>query len=800
MRRAKDGLKSPPTLTGALLYFDFSDAYELLSRQRKRLSEAQCETLDALGPHLARVIAVRNRVAHTRPMEIDDSSFLIDVATELMRGHKDSLVNLDETLARLSQDPSFVLGLTIKLPIDPEGGPRHNLPVPDFDETGFFGRQAELRRIKRAIKGAYPVVSILGDGGIGKTSIALKAAYELLEDPDQQFDAIVWVTAKATILTTNEIRRISGAIESSIGLFASAAAELGGPTGSDPVEEVLAYMENFKILLVLDNLETVLDQRLRDFLLELPLGSKVIITSRIGLGIENPVQLTPMSLDESTKLLRALCRIRGVRQLSGLTQSSVESLAKRMAGHPLYMRWFVAAVQAGRRPEELLASNELMLDFCMSNVYEYLGDEARGAVRSMQVIPGAKNQAELAYLNQFTASQTQAVLLELITTNFVQTSSQPGGQALETTYQLSEFAAQYLDKHHPVDPEERQWLLGQAEALRNLGMRVAADGSTQPYAASTIHVRGHGDFHPAGQLADALANSEVDPKAAISRCNEVQILAPGYFEAWRVEAQIQARLGDHAAAIAAFERALELADSSPALLYHQGDFLLNVVGDCQRALGVLQTAARYDPLSADIAGQIAWCHYAIGDYSSALDAVSHLLEMSSVDRAFRKASCGIALLAGMAGISAAMYVRDFDLAVEYLEASVATIESVERTELVGEPGDLLLALHSQTERLGVVAEGYSAGGAIELRGRLEGLIRDPQVAVTGRKLGIVKSVVADKGYGFIRHGSENYFFHVNHLLDSSHWDLLTEGEFAVFEPVPSHRKGPRAQKVRLVLN
>ena len=136
--------------------------------------------------------------------------------------------NSGQSLDRLSADPSFVLGLTISLPSDPESGPQHNLPVPDFDETGFFGRQNELRRIMKAIKGAYPVVSILGDGGIGKTSIALKAAYELLEDPSQPFDAFVWVTAKATILTPNEIQRINGAIETSLGLIGTAAVELSG--------------------------------------------------------------------------------------------------------------------------------------------------------------------------------------------------------------------------------------------------------------------------------------------------------------------------------------------------------------------------------------------------------------------------------------------------------------------------------------------------------------------------------------------------------------------------------------------
>jgi LuxR family transcriptional regulator, glucitol operon activator len=317
-RRQVDGLLPATSLQGLLPYLDFGDSYEALMSWKGTLPGQLTDALTAINANVGRLVAIRNRVAHTRPMEIDDSAHLLDIAALLMEKGKSHWTALADTLARLRRDPAFVLGLTINLPTDADPAPQHNLPVPDFDETGFFGRKDQLRRIKRAIKGAYPVVSVLGDGGIGKTSIALKAAYELLEDPEQPFEAIIWVTAKATILTPNEIQRINGAIESSLGLFAKAAATLGGSSSGDPVEEVLSYLENFKILLILDNLETVLDVRLREFLLDLPVGSKVIVTSRIGLGIENPIQLDPLTLDDSARLLRALARVRDVAQLKTL--------------------------------------------------------------------------------------------------------------------------------------------------------------------------------------------------------------------------------------------------------------------------------------------------------------------------------------------------------------------------------------------------------------------------------------------------------------------------------------------------
>jgi hypothetical protein len=151
-RRKSDGLAAATSLQGILAYLDFGDSYEALSSKKRNLPNKFAETLKDIAPDVSRLIAVRNRVAHTRPMEVDDSAHLLDMASTLVAGDKRHWSSLSETLARLSKEPAYVLGLTINLPADPVPVPRHNLPIPDFDETGFFGRKEQLRRIKRAIK------------------------------------------------------------------------------------------------------------------------------------------------------------------------------------------------------------------------------------------------------------------------------------------------------------------------------------------------------------------------------------------------------------------------------------------------------------------------------------------------------------------------------------------------------------------------------------------------------------------------------------------------------------------------
>ncbi len=797
-RRQAEGLLLANSLPGLLPYLDFGDSYESLMARKEVLPRGLSIALAAIGPRIPRLIAIRNRVAHTRPMEIDDSAHLLDTASSLLDAGRIRWPSLSETLDRLTQNPSYVLGLTIDLPVDPGTGPQHNLPIPDFDETGFFGRKDQLRRIKKAIKGAYPVVSVLGDGGIGKTSIALKAAYELLEDPEEPFDAVVWVTAKATILTSNEIQRINGAIESSLGLFAHAATELAGSGTEDPVGEVLAYLESFKILLILDNLETVLDRRLRDFLLDLPVGSKVIVTSRIGLGIENPIQLDPLTLDDSARLLRALARVRDVAQLKVLPQDAVEALARKMSGHPAYIRWFVAGVQAGRRPEDLTGNNALLLDFCMSNVYEFLKDDARTVVRSMQVLPGARNQAELAFLNNFSAGRIQAALLELLTTNFVYMSSQASGQTLDTVYQLSEFGKQYLDKRHPVPSAQRNQFLSRSRELRALGSQLTAASSASPYSTDTINVRGFGDVHVARLLREAIRNSGSDPAAALNLCAEAQVLAPSYYEAWRVEAYVRSVMQDHAGALAAYERALELSPDSPAMYFHYGAFLLNEAGDPQRGLDLLQAGARLDPESPALAGNIAWAHYCLGDMVAALDSSRHVLMMKNSNQHEARASLLVAFRSAATGIRDALDGSAYEDAGELLELSVELCEEARVELLTGEVYDRLLQLQELGRELADDAEGYTATKATEYQARLKDRQRcaDPDGLI--RKTGLLKTFKSDKGFGFVTANGTDFFFHYRDLIDYFDWDQLSERVSCAFEPIMASLRGPRAQRVRIL--
>jgi LuxR family transcriptional regulator, glucitol operon activator len=145
----------------------------------------------------------------------------------------------------------------------------HNLPLPDYEDTGFFPRTDLERDLRSKILGRYPVITVLGDGGNGKTALTLQTLYGLLASNDHPFDAFVWVSAKANRLSVGEVERIEGAITTSLGLLTEVADQFE-PGVEAPLALVRRLMEDNRVLLVIDNLETVLDQTLRDMAADVP--------------------------------------------------------------------------------------------------------------------------------------------------------------------------------------------------------------------------------------------------------------------------------------------------------------------------------------------------------------------------------------------------------------------------------------------------------------------------------------------------------------------------------------------------
>lgn len=566
-----------------ILYCDYGDIIQLAKTHKNRIPESLSIQLKKLDSELTELIGTRNRVMHSRPLDYDDLAKTTELCEHLL-SHPSTWPNLKDIKRKLSTEPDYILRLSI--PFESDTSPiSHNLPLPDFDETGFIGRRTTSTNLKKAILGVYPVVTIVGEGGLGKTSLALKVAYELLDQSQGIFDAIIFTSAKTHKLTDNEIQRIKGAINSSVGLIENAARSLGGDV-SRSTNDLIELMSQFRVLLIIDNLETIIDENMRELLERIPAGSKILITTRIRMGaFEFPIQLDPLTSPEATQLLRATAKVRECGRLVAMPDVKLAEYCKKMRNNPLHIKWFVSAVQAGQRPESVLADEKIFLQFCLSNVFNIISDDGRKLVRTILSLGGSYTVAELSFLTSMDQTTLFKAIGELTRTNMFFSISTPTDASFETKYELSQLARAYLSRFYPVSKEEQQRLLQHKQKLISAGEKIRSETGRNPLSSSSIHCRTRSDWVIAKYLRDALAHIRAEEiEKAFDLIEQAKSLTPDFSEVHRIEAFAYARSGNITNAYDSYERALEFAPNSAVTRLLFGGFLLREVSDTEGAI------------------------------------------------------------------------------------------------------------------------------------------------------------------------------------------------------------------------
>lgn len=225
----------------------------------------------------------------------------------------------------------------------------HNLPHLPF----FYGRTEELRKIADALSPKTRTWGALidGPGGIGKTSLAIRAA---LEAPEGQFRQILFVSSKSRKLTADgEVKVTDFVIPGYIEMLNEIARLLKQPDlakspETDRARLVIEALEPAQALLILDNLESLPkdDQnRLFEFLSQLPPGCKAIVTSRRRTDQDaRIIRLAKLEQDDALKLLGDLENDRPL--LKKVSREDRIHLYEETGGNPLLIRW--VAGQLGR--------------------------------------------------------------------------------------------------------------------------------------------------------------------------------------------------------------------------------------------------------------------------------------------------------------------------------------------------------------------------------------------------------------------------------------------------------------------
>ena len=330
----------------------------------------------------------------------------------------------------------------------------NNLPRLQY----FFGREKELQIIDDALATEARTWGVLidGPGGMGKTSLAIRAA-EL--SPPGRFKRILFLSAKEREMSADGEKKLTGfVIPGYLEMLSEMGRLLHQPDiAKSPEDEraklILDALAEEHALLILDNLESLTPEhrdQLFSFLSRLPHGCKAIVTSRRRTDIDaRIIRLEKLDHDAALEYLAELAIDRP--HLQKATTAELESLYTETGGNPLIMRWLAGQLGRGKcrtvaKALEFLRSappENDPLEFIFGDLLDtFTADETKAlAALTYFTIPvEVKFIAELAVLSKVAA---QTALEDLADRALVV------GDAEQENFVLTPLVADYLRKARP---------------------------------------------------------------------------------------------------------------------------------------------------------------------------------------------------------------------------------------------------------------------------------------------------------------------------------------------------------------
>ena len=416
-----------------------------------------------------------------------------------------------------------------------------NLPTTvDFDDTSFIGRKKEIGEIKEKLfKKNVNILSILGDGGVGKTAITIKLLYDLLDDEKNPFELILWVSLKTKELNNYEFSEIANSINS-IGAMYDKLSDFVGGQHDNVKQNLIDLTQQFKTLLVLDNLETINTEEIRDFLDEFTEFGKVIITSRIGLG-EMEHRYFLQGLSNADLLLYVNTLLSLYNKENFLSQDEKISYAKEeLHSNPLAIKWFIRGLADGQSPHSLLSHKDNLINFCMSNVYDKLSTQAKEILNIIKCVNIDLTYAELAYLigkDDYKEVSVRGAINELCKCNFLN----PERFQFEEILTITDFANEYIKLIMAENMEETGQLKHKLKILNAFDQSMMERRYNKPYSLQTFYydIKDRKKSVASYYLNEAIiAHHKKDDELAISYIELAKSLCHKFFECNKIHAYI----------------------------------------------------------------------------------------------------------------------------------------------------------------------------------------------------------------------------------------------------------------------
>lgn len=612
--RRLEGNLDPDDPFDLVFGLDLGQKYDILLRNSLSLKDDYIAYLKSIRSDVGQALPVRNAIMHGRPLTIEEYSLGFSFAQDLLR-RPGFWPILSKSYSEYNQNPERVWSKSVSLLDDPtEFGVLHNLPIPDYEDTGFLKRPDLERELKQRILGRYPVITVQGDGGNGKTALTLQTVWNLVESDDHSFDLVLWYSAKTSSLTSKGVQEIESAYVDSLSIVSEIATY--GDDELDPFESLLQVLTENKILLVVDNLETVTGPHIEQLVKNVPGESKLVLTSRVPISGDLPISVGEFSEAEGLRYLRSLIKAHNLKSIEAKSNAELRSFARRLGCKPLLLKWFALGVKSGASPERILADPKDAVQFCLENVMNRLSDSAKDVVNILASISDSLSPSVIGAIGEATPQRIEDGLAELSRYTLVDVKDLPNS---ERVFRLRPFVRTYVIRILQPNRELLGSYLKQYQRIKGRFESNRARQKFNKYEPTNLVVRTHGESVAAErirQLVKKLHSGEwSDVEDGIA---ELKISDPGYFEVYRFEAFAAFTWSDIPRSVDGYEAALEYGENQPQLHFFFAGMLARS-DDTERAATEFAKALEMDPNASPVLREAARCEMRRMNFDVALN-------------------------------------------------------------------------------------------------------------------------------------------------------------------------------------
>ena len=242
---------------------------------------------------------------------------------------------------------------------------------------------SELLKVQR-----HRIITLTGPGGIGKTSVAIKAIRELCRMDNPPYEVVLWISARDVDLLDTGPKSVSRKVFTqqdislaAVDLLEPRERKLSQFNADDYFQECLSEGAAGSTLFVFDNFETLKNPadvfEWVDAYVRPP--NKVLITTRFrDFRGDYPLAIGGMLEEEADQLIDEHARRLDVAHL--VSGSYKSKLITESDGHPYVIKILLGQVaKEGRAvsPQRIVATAEYLLDALFKRTFESLSPGAR---------------------------------------------------------------------------------------------------------------------------------------------------------------------------------------------------------------------------------------------------------------------------------------------------------------------------------------------------------------------------------------------------------------------------------------